>query len=366
MAPLIISIALLVPFGELITFQVFDMRVRVLDIVVAIATCWLVVQQRQVIKKNIVESPWFPLCIALVASALANMPSYNLVSLSYLLRTLLYFIFFALIINEKLPLVSLRKALLIGLLLLLVSSLVQYVAYPDMRNLLYAGYDPHLGRLVGPYLDPNLLGVALVLYSSTFFPWGALFLAPFLLLTYSRISLSAFILAIIYRNRLMGIVVLCAIAAAVFFLPRNEGIGTDLLRANSIRSKSENVQYASALWLRNPLFGIGFNTLPQQRHSLLPYPDNSRFGIDNSILTVLATAGIVGIGTLGYSIFLLWQRFSSPIARMLTLALLLHSVSVNSLFTPSIFILYTLCLISCTPPLSLSLPRSPRYRSPRS
>ena len=55
-----------------------------------------------------------------------------------------------------------------------------------------------------------------------------------------------------------------------------------------------------------PLFGIGFNNLELMKGTQSNIPDNSLFGYDSSVLTILITSGIAG--TCGYLLFM-WYLF---------------------------------------------------------
>ncbi|MCR4326442.1 MAG: O-antigen ligase family protein, partial [Candidatus Roizmanbacteria bacterium] len=287
----------------------------------------------------------------------------------YLGRTSIYFLFFALLLKTQvLSLTHRKQTLLIGFGLLITSCLIQYFLYPSLRNLLYAGYDPHMGRMVGPFLDPNLLGLALVWYLIVLLPGSLLYITPLLLFTYSRISILTGIISVGYwyiastKQWMVTILAGVLILAVATLLPRSEGIGTDIWRVNSLLSKPEAFRETMAIAKRNPLFGVGFNTLPQQQGSSLPYPDNSRFGIDNTLFTVWATSGIVGI--VGYlcTVVLLFKTYTSLQARALTIAFFIHSLSVNSFFTPTLFLLYTLLIFY----IQSSLPASSRSRQRQS
>ena len=366
MAGIIYLLFVAAPFGELLFATVgYGIRVRIIDIMVAISVITLVLKQRPALPfTTLARSPFAPLAAALLASALVNSVWFSWPAWLYLGRTLMYLLFFALLAKTQMTLNHLKRALMIGLGLLIVSSIVQYFLYPNLLNLLYAGYDPHMGRIVGPFLDPNLLGLALVWYLIVLLPWSALYITPLLLFTYSRISILTGIISVGYwytastKRWMVTILAGVLILAAAGLLPRSEGIGTDIWRVNSLLSKPEALKETLSIAQRNPLFGIGFNTLPQQKHPSLPYPDNSRFGIDNTLFTLLATTGIVGI--VGYlcTFILLWKTYASRSARALTLAFFIHSLSVNSFFTPTLFLLYTLLILY----IQSSLPVSSRSR----
>jgi len=372
MVGIIYALFILAPFGELLFITWLGVRIRIIDIVVAGAVVVLILKQRNKLPVTALSrSPLASLTAALLASVLVNLFSFTLSSAwLYLGRTSIYFLFFALLLKSRISssLTTRKRILLTGLGLLIASCLIQYFLYPSLRNLLYAGYDPHMGRMVGPFLDPNLLGLALVWYLIVLLPWSLLYITPLLLFTYSRISMLTGIISVGYwytastKRWMVTLLAGVLMIGAATLLPRSEGIGTDIWRVNSLLSKPEAFRETIAVAKRNPLFGIGFNTLPQQQGSSLPYPDNSRFGIDNTLFTLLATTGMVGI--LGYigTFILLWKTYATIQARALTVAFFVHSLSVNSFFTPTLFLLYTLLIFY----IQSSLPVSSRSRQRRS
>ena len=132
-------------------------------------------------------------------------PLENFIGLMYSLRLILYFFyFFYLEYHFKHHLKferTLVKALAVFVVLTLITSVVQYFSYPDLRNLLYAGWDPHLYRLFGTFLDTSVAGavyglIFLILYlkgedliknKSILISLLAIFFI-FIVLTYSRSS----------------------------------------------------------------------------------------------------------------------------------------------------------------------------------
>src|SRR3989344_8268462 len=86
----------------------------------------------------------------------------NLIAFLYLVRLFFYFFFFFYLIFHLRSKAESKKviknALLIFLALTTVFSLLQYFFYPDLRNLLYAGWDPHLYRLFGVFFDTSISG----------------------------------------------------------------------------------------------------------------------------------------------------------------------------------------------------------------
>ncbi|MEK7542910.1 MAG: hypothetical protein AAB503_01210, partial [Patescibacteria group bacterium] len=85
---------------------------------------------------------------------------------SYLIRLISYISFFIylwnIFSNEKLRENSLRLLIIVSILVAIFGWL-QYLFFPDLRVLKYVGWDDHLYRLTGSFLDPGFSAIILVL-----------------------------------------------------------------------------------------------------------------------------------------------------------------------------------------------------------
>lgn len=345
------SLAILFPFGEILYIHITPhIRIRFLDVLVLMFCIETILKQRGNVIQGIKKSGLIVLGLALFISALLNISTATASSLSYLLRTLLYFCFFGCILS----ITKHRKLNILftcSVALLLASAFIQYFLYPSLRNLMYLGYDPHAYRLFGLFLDPNLIGLFLVWSLLYFAQKKQLFVSFFvlcaLLLTYSRISYISGVISGIYllfmyfRPRraitfvILGILFLGALTLS---LPKKQGEGTNLKRINSIVSKTNALTIVQKTIQTHALLGIGFNTLP----TLLPkdtFINNSGYGLDNSFLTILVTSGIIGIFGYGVFFFTIMKK-STHVFRAITLAYFIHALSTNSFFTPTLFVAY--------------------------
>ncbi|HCM37725.1 MAG: hypothetical protein UV61_C0002G0278 [Candidatus Gottesmanbacteria bacterium GW2011_GWB1_43_11] len=242
-----------------------------------------------------------------------------------------------------------------------VLGLIQYVLYPNLRNLSYLGWDPHQYRLFSTLLDPNFTGIILVLtlilsmyiiqhkntqlrifvIVASFGPVIALFL------TYSRGAFVAFLATVFVwtlvskRWKIMGGLVVIFVAS-LFFLPRPSGEGVNLLRTISIYARIENTQEAWNLFTSSPVIGYGFNTLRFVRQvpaSEMESPEtaHSGGGFHNGWLTLLTTTGIIGV--IGYlwiwrKILAVTQKENKQFLMLSLTAIFTHSFFDNSLFYP--------------------------------
>jgi hypothetical protein len=255
---------------------------------------------------------------------------------------------------------------------ILALGFIQLYIFPDIGPLVKYGWDPHVGRLVSTFLDPNFLGGFFALSLAV---WGALFLhkqlkpLPFWagsallliagVLTYSRsgylaLGIVVLTLGVRYSWKLLVLALCCALPLAML-IPRvrervSGGFNIDATSVDRIQS------WQSALRISDhfPVLGVGYNNYhnAQEAVGTLEYGTNGRSnaGSDSSLLTLLSTTGIVGI-----FLFFLTICFISgdakrtargqSVAGVAGLALLVaapalfvHSWFVNSLLYPFILV----------------------------
>jgi O-antigen ligase len=208
-------------------------------------------------------------------------------------------------------------------LLLVIIGLAQLIFFPDLSLLAQAGWDPHQWRLVSTWLDPNFLGIFLVLFFPLIFLWQhkvwRLFALTLVIIslaaTQSRSALVAagaaaliFSPLLLYVQRMhrrrsnlitaLSIVGLLITISTVFIFtlgPRLTGLvtidPTVELRLISLASGWQVIR-------DHPVFGVGYNayqfvsgTVPAATN----YSIHSRAGVDNSWLTIGATTGLLGV-----------------------------------------------------------------------
>ncbi|MBI4136754.1 O-antigen ligase family protein [Candidatus Roizmanbacteria bacterium] len=248
-------------------------------------------------------------------------------------------------------------------------GLVQYVWYPNLRNLMYLGWDPHEYRVFGTFFDSGFTGLIYVITAlllsyflmtnkqSQRLRWitmGSLLItACALALTYSRASFVAlFFGSMVFSLFLKSIkpvaVTVVFLAAAVFFLPQPSPTaeGTNLARTTSVQARLSNVEQSAEIISDYPLFGVGFNMMRYEnknRNFVSDYEwekSNAAAGLDNSFLFVFATTGIIGLITYIFMWFkLLTVQNTYQILILSTVgAIFTHSMFNNSLFYPWIMI----------------------------
>src|SRR5258708_64577 len=174
-------------------------------------------------------------------------------------------------------------------------------------------YD-HYFRLVSTYLDPAFTGILLVLVEilvitktiqkkSRFIFLLNIFLIITILFTYSRASylalFFAFLFLFIKLKKKFVLILLILFILLISILPkRSGGEGVNLSRTYSIVDKFINYKDSLNLIKKSPIFGIGFDNVCVAKQQLLQEKNvgvHSCNGLDNSILFIVATTGVIGL-----------------------------------------------------------------------
>ncbi len=234
----------------------------------------------------------------------------------------------------KINLIKRRRELMIGVVvsahLIILFSLIQYFLYPELRNIMYLGWDPHLYRMLGLYFDPPIAGVVYILFALFFYLSGQFkhiyfkYVLPCIfllmtLLTYSRITYIAagvilsFILLSEKRYRILaGIAVLFLVV--LFLLPRQFGEGVNLLRTKTIQARVEDYQEGWKVFASNPIFGAGYGRLRYYREQTTRLRDeglaesHAGASFHSSYMTLLASTGVIGLILFTFSLYLLSRK----------------------------------------------------------
>lgn len=278
----------------------------------------------------------------------------------YLVRWLSYFLFMLemgkLITVGALKANFIEHALFGSGVTVAVFGLIQYLLLPDLRAMRYFGWDDHYFRLVSTFFDPAFTGILLVLalilgmYLYYKHKRKQIIVLNFVLfaalaLTYSRASFLALfvgLVAYLAKKHFKVTVVMSSLLLLMFFiLPRSPGgEGVRLMRTSSVVGKISNFQESMQIISTSPLFGVGMNNICSVRLVLFSYPANSHAcpGLDNSILFIAATTGILGLLTyLTITIkiyFIINKSAYGHLIVSMFIALLAHSMFTNTLFYP--------------------------------
>lgn len=305
-----------------------------------------------------------------VVSLLANVSTYAPLDLFtsslYLWRWAAYAYLYVMLVRSNIPVTTLLGYLFSFGLAFGIVGILQFFLYPNLRFLMYLGWDPHYYRLFSTLLDPNYAGIILVL--SVFLGYhlyitqkkhrilaGVMLLVLCVYLTYSRSSYLALGFGMIVygllKKQFAVLGLLFALIAIIVYVPRPGGDTLRLWREDSTYSRFSNWQESSALFLKSPIFGHGFNTLrliqtPKYTGGVI-YTSHAAGGVDSSILFLLVTSGVLGLFAYVYLLFragrfTAHRKKEAGTVRQLYIvsmsAVFMHSFFVNSLFYPWVMI----------------------------
>ena len=340
---ILFAFLILFPFGQIIKIG----QINPIDIVVALGAITAIIKKYQSPKyfKDFLQVALF----GYLLSVFIFKNSQVFIGLLYLVRLTTYFYFYLFLTNFK------DKQLLFNSLLAMsfftaLFGWVQYFFYPDLTSLKYLGWDDHLYRLVGTFLDPGFTSLIIVFGGVISFVKKKYLLLAFfamtLAFTYSRagylaLIVSLFLASYLFKRFKAFLVVLIYFLFIVFLLPRPAGEGVNLARTYSISSRISNYKETLEIFRKSPVFGVGFNNICLARKIYLKDVDlssHSCSGSDSSLLLILATTGILGfmvfVSSVSKILFALKRGFYTKVFWVLLSALFVHSFFVNSLFYP--------------------------------
>ena len=328
-------------------------------------------------KFQVVYIFFFYLFISFLFSLAKYRPWENYVAALYFFRLLLYFLYFFYLSYHLIKYPDfekkLRKIFIFFVVLTLIISFMQYLFYPNLRNLIYAGWDPHLYRLFGTFFDTSISGAIYGLIFLTLFLKGntfsknkwflfclETFYLIFVVLSFSRSLYLAFIICIVlhavvqrWYKRLLIIFVSFVILLAI--VPKPFGEGVNLRRTFSIQSRISDYQNALKIWSKSPIFGIGYNRIRYAKVKLNIIEavgsdmTHSGASFHSSFLIILVSAGVIDL--IVFILVLAKLASLSEFARFLLLFLSLLSLSDNIILHPFIlFLFFTLLSLSSLSP----------------
>lgn len=238
----------------------------------------------------------------------------NSIAFFYFLRLAMYSLAFPYVytwfLMKKQNVILVNGGLYAYFLFMLITAFIQYFYYPNLRNLMYAGWDPHYYRVFGMYLEPVIFAAIaglfmfffLIMKRSKFNMSAAIVSLIGVIATFSRgvfISLPIALTALYGRklNWKYGVVFAALVAGIVFILPKPSGEGVNLLRTSTIESRREDYAQGIEIFLANPLFGIGYNhiaAVKETESSPISKENNADSSFHSSFLIILVTTGIIG------------------------------------------------------------------------
>lgn len=252
-----------------------------------------------------------------------NVFSGSLFLVRFILYSSLYVVVFNLIEKEEIKLIL--EVFLLASLVISLLGFLQFIFFYDLSFLSDYGWDPHIGRLVSTFFDPNFLGgylvfsfsISLALYVFKTLP-SFLIITPLvyfiaIILTFSRSAYLSWIVSVLlfgfFRSKKLLLLFIPIFAFTIFLLPRaQERISGAAQIDVTAQARINSWQNALEITSKNLFLGVGFNNYrqAQAQHGYFtvnnPEGGFSGAGADSSLLLVLATTGVLG--------FFLILRFS--------------------------------------------------------
>ncbi|MBI5127742.1 O-antigen ligase family protein [Candidatus Roizmanbacteria bacterium] len=282
-------------------------------------------------------------------NGMANYPIFvNVVGLLYLLRLCLYGTYWAYLAywirKDLIAKIALKKAFWTIVILTVASTITQYFLYPDLRNLFYLGWDPHLYRTFGVFFDTAVAGTffgMLFLYNGK--PIIKITYLIFTILSFSRsiylaLGISFFYIFFINKDFKKFILYLLVGLTLIFIAPKPSGEGVNLFRTFSISSRLEDYKEGLNLFIKKPILGYGYNRLRYVRQ--IP-KSNAGGAFSSSYLTILVSSGLMGFIGLISLLSLIWKNNISK--RQILVFVGIASLFDNVFLHPFVlFLLFTL------------------------
>lgn len=386
--------------GELWRIPVFGLNLLLTDVITPLVLiCWVIdkIKNDRKIRLGKIGKATLVFVFIVLISYFINMLRFDLSQMisagAYMARLFMYlsliFVTFDVLDRDKdnLFLFSIITRFFLSMLIIVTLGFLQLKYFPSFLDLaMYLnGWDPHIGRLLSTWFDPNFIGgyLAFILTISTslsvYFAKNKknkLFISSALLsffgifalyLTYSRSSylailLSLCVLALLKSRKLLIVIAVLSLVAFAgsdrlrersidAFDSAKSLIGLDAQKAldPTAKLRIESWGYAWEIIQDHPLIGIGYSRYKYEINDrgYGSLGDHASGGSDSSLLTIWATTGIFGLLAyllIGFvatiiSIKRIWKKegFQSYLYAGLVAAFagtMIHSVFVNSLLFP--------------------------------
>ncbi len=375
--------------GQLGRVELYDAKINgyLYELPLCIFVVWSLYQYRlRAVTASWRHFKWTALFLGyMIISFLWNYPPFstfqNAVAGLYIVRFVFYLL---LIVNisyyvfgAKGSRVRLTMALMGTISLILLSSAVQFLWYPDLRNLSYLGWDEHLNRVFGVFLDTGVAAALLGLFSiwlirlrvnpkrprTLWINLALLGTSVLAIFTYSRGLYLGAAAAALYLGLRVGkiwlvaaMLILAVTGLVLLSNPATES--TNLWRTSSIVARVQDSKEALDLWKKHPILGVGYNRTQFYKKPSAPrsikagVPNHGQSAYSSTFLTILVALGLVGLA--GF-LLVLWEisRFFGG-GEVYILFLSVFSLFDNILLHP--FILCLLAYICALEKNKLSTP----------
>jgi len=333
-------------FGQLLRLDINNISFPAIDICITLLFLTNIFTHFKNKTLKIKNKYFFYFLIFTWISFLVNLINYHtdiLRSLLYLIRLNILISFFIFPITFSTP--KFKNFFYITIIANIIFGFIQYFFYPDFTAFKSLNWDPHLYRLISTFFDPTFTGLIYLLFLIIIFLKKNFPLRiPLLILSYTAIALTysrstylSFLIAFTFiakaqKKPKIFLISLILIISTICLMPRQAGEGTKLERTSSIKAKIENYKEGISVFIKSPIIGHGYNNLFSVRQ--INNPDShANSGFDGSLLTILATTGIIGfiLFTLGLKHYFISADFTQ---KTLLITILFHSLFANSLLYP--------------------------------
>ncbi|NCN06438.1 MAG: hypothetical protein GW946_01165 [Candidatus Pacebacteria bacterium] len=240
-----------------------------------------------------------------------------------------------------------------GVGMAIIGSL-QYLFLPDTRFLQILGWDDHYYRAIGSMLDPNYLGIILLLTLANLWTWtkklrpeiilaGTLVLSMTIAATFSRASFLAtavFLASQAVSKRLLVVLTTLVLILTIVVLPKPTGEGVNLLRSSTITSRIDNDK-AIIQTQKQPmkvLFGTGLFSSTRQTTLENKSMDHG-LQANNIFIFLYQSIGVVGMLLLAPALVKGIRSIykKEPIIAYALAAIFIHAQFNNTFFEPIVF-----------------------------
>jgi O-antigen ligase len=210
----------------------------------------------------------------------------------------------------------LKTLMVVGVIVSLL-GFIQLQVFPDFTSMVPQGWDPHVGRLLSTWFDPNFLAgwlsflVTITTAVALSQPWrqarwwwvANLVMTLAIILTFSRSGYVALVAGVgivtLFRSRTLLFIGLIGMVMTIMFVPRVQE------RVIGIRTVDETAQLRIVSWKNAfevisdyPWLGVGYNVYKyvQIDYGFLDKTnEHSASGSDSSLLSIWVTTGILGL-----------------------------------------------------------------------
>lgn len=286
--------------------------------------------------------------------------------LSYLIRFSQYFIFGYLLFNLVncclLDKPELRNIFVINFYFLSILNLLQLLFLNDLSGIAKFGWNPHIGRLTGTFLDPNFMAFYICLYfvlnhfylKNKYIEYLSIF-SIFATLSRNGI-ITLFVIYLLLNLKIRKKLIFLFLIASLFLIinPRIIERFSQFTDAND-SSYVRLISWNEGIKVTNfsSYSGVGFNNYKNNLEfyrvsSLDGLERNSSNSTDSSFLHIFVTLGPVGF-VMMLGLFLSFTYNSKFIIKniVILLSLLFNSQFINSLFFPQIgFLIFIMLFLA--------------------